>query len=268
MIDIQNQNDTRQIPLNMVGIKNIVLPILVPTKSGKPQSTTGIVSFFTDLSPNNRGSHMSRFVEVLYKNRHNYLTFQQLKQITRQAKKELKAENAYLKIAFTYLIKKRSPVSKKYSFVNYQCSVVSKVNSVDWEQRLLAEIPVLLVCPCSKAISKYGAHNQRSIVTVDVDFTKEFWIEDLIKIVEKEGSSEIYPLLKRADEKYVTEKSYENPKFVEDIVRDVTLRLKKISGVRSFVVECESFESIHNHNAYAKCTSEVNNRKGSDNANS
>lgn len=268
MIDIQNQIDTRQIPLNMVGIKNIVLPLLVPTKSGKPQSTTGIVSFFTDLSPNNRGSHMSRFVEILYKNHHSHLTFQQIKQIAHQAKKELKAENAYLEIVFTYLMKKRSPVSKKYSFIDYQCSVLSKVNSIDHEQRLLVKIPVLLLCPCSKAISKYGAHNQRSIVTVDVDFIEEFWIEDLIKMVEKEGSSEIYPLLKRADEKYVTERSYENPKFVEDIVRDITLRLKKIEGVRSFIVECESYESIHNHNAYAKFTSEVSSTKGLNNANS
>ena len=256
MIDIQNQDDTRQVPLEMVGIKNIALPLLVPTKSGKPQNTIGFISFFTDLSHRSRGTHMSRFVEVLYRNRHNHLSFQQLKHIASEAKKELKAENAYLEVSFTYLIKKRSPVSKKYSFVDYQCSVISKVNSVDHEQRLRAKIPVLLLCPCSKAISKFNAHSQRATVTVDVDFIREFWLEDLIKLVEKEGSSEIYPLLKRTDEKYVTEKSYENPKFVEDIVRDVALRLKKIVGIKSFIVECESYESIHNHDAYAKFTSD------------
>lgn len=266
MIDIQNQNDIRQIPLEMVGIKNIALPLLVPTKFGKPQSTIGFVSFFTDLSHNNRGIHMSRFVEILYKNRHSHLTFQQLELIASGAKKALKAENAYLEVSFTYLMKKRSPVSKKYSFMDYQCSILSKINSVDHEQRLLVKIPVLLLCPCSKAISKYGAHNQRSIVTINADFVREFWIEDLIKLAEKEGSAEIYPLLKRIDEKFVTEKSYENPKFVEDIVRDVVLKLKKITGIKSFTVECESQESIHNHNAYARFVSD-NATEGSDNAN-
>lgn len=256
MVDIQNENDTREVPLEMVGIKNIVLPLLIPTKSGKPQNTIGFISFFTDLSHRSRGTHMSRFVEILYRNRHNHLTFQQLKHIASEAKKELKAENAYLEVSFTYLIKKRSPVSKKYSFVDYQCSVISKVNLVDHEQRLRAKIPVLLLCPCSKAISKFNAHSQRAAVTVDADFIREFWVEDLIKLVEKEGSCEIYPLLKRTDEKFVTEKSYENPKFVEDIVRDIALKLKKISGIKSFTVECESYESIHNHEAYAKFASD------------
>lgn len=267
MIDIQNQNDTRQIPLGMVGIKNIALPLLIPTKSGKPQNVTGFVSLFTDLSHNNRGTHMSRFVEILYKNRLNHLTLRALKKIASEAKKNLKAENAYLEVAFTYLIEKQSPVSKKYSFVDYECKVVSRANCGDYEQRLIVRVPVLLLCPCSKAISKYNAHNQRAIVTVDADLIDKFWIEDLIKLVEKEGSCEVYPLLKRPDEKYVTEKSYENPKFVEDIVRDIASRLKNIASIRSFNVECESYESIHNHNAYAKFTSDGVLR-GSKNANS
>lgn len=252
MIDIQNQSDSRQIPLEMVGIKNIALPLLVPTKSGKPQNVTGLVSFYTDLSHNSRGTHMSRFVEILYRNRRNHLTFQQLKHIAAEAKKKLKAENAYLEVSFTYLIEKKSPVSKKYSFLDYECKVVSKVNSGDYSQRLIVKIPVLLLCPCSKAISKFNAHNQRATVTADTDFIGEFWIEDLIRLIEKEGSCEIYPLLKRTDEKYVTEKSYKNPKFVEDIVRDVALKLKRNKNIRQFSIECESFESIHNHNAYAR----------------
>lgn len=256
MIDIQNQNDIRQIPLEMVGIKNIALPLLIPTKSGKPQNTIGFVSFFTNLSHNNKGVHMSRFVEILYKNHHNHLTFQQLKHIASEAKKELKAENAYLEMSFIYLIDKKSPVSKKYSFLDYECKVTSKVNSSNYERRLTVKVPVLLLCPCSKSISKFNAHNQRATVTVEVDLTGEFWIEDLIRLVEKEGSSEIYPLLKRTDEKYVTERSYEDPKFVEDIVRDITLKLKKTAGIQSFIVECESYESIHNHNAYARFVSD------------
>lgn len=252
MIDIHNQKDTRKIPLEMVGIKGIALPLLLPTKSGKAQNVTGLVSFFTDLSRNSRGTHMSRFVEILYRNSSNHLTFQQLEHIASEAKRELKAENAYLEISFTYLIKKRSPISKKYSFLDYECKVASNVNSANFEQRLTVEVPVILLCPCSKAISKFNAHNQRATVTVKADFIGEFWIEDLIRLIEKEGSCEIYPLLKRADEKYVTERSYDNPKFVEDIVRDVALKLKKTAGIQSFIIECESYESIHKHNAYAK----------------
>lgn len=252
MIDLQNQNDTRQIPLEMVGIKDIALPLLMPTKSGKPQNVTGLVSFFTDLPHNSRGTHMSRFVEILYRNSRNHLTFQQLKHIASEAKKELKAENAYLEVSFTYLIKKRSPISKKYSFLDYECKVASNINSSNYEQRLTVKVPLILLCPCSKAISKFNAHNQRAIVTVKADFIGEFWIEDLIRLIEKEGSCEIYPLLKRADEKYVTERSYNNPKFVEDIVRDIALKLNKTVSIPSFVIECESYESIHNHNAYAK----------------
>ncbi|MBI2599670.1 GTP cyclohydrolase I FolE2, partial [Candidatus Daviesbacteria bacterium] len=165
-------------------------------------------------------------------------------------------ENAYLEVSFTYLIEKKSPVSKKYSFLDYECKVAAKVNSGDYEQRLTVKVPVLLLCPCSKAISKLNAHSQRATVTVEADFIGEFWIEDLIRLIEKEGSSEIYPLLKRADEKYVTERSYDNPKFVEDIVRDIALRLKKTAVIQSFIIECESYESIHNHNAYAKFVSD------------
>ncbi|MBI2018769.1 GTP cyclohydrolase I FolE2 [Candidatus Daviesbacteria bacterium] len=267
MVDIQNQNDTRQIPLEMVGIKNIALPLLVPTKSGKPQNVTGLVSFYTNLPHNSRGTHMSRFVEVLYRNRRNHLTFQQLKHIAGEAKKKLKAEKAYLEVSFTYLIEKKSPVSKKYSFLDYECKVASKVNSGDYEQRLTVNVPVLLLCPCSKAISKFNAHSQRATVTIEADFIGEFWIEDLIRLIEKEGSCEIYPLLKRADEKYVTERSYDNPKFVEDIVRDIALKLKKTASIQSFVVECESYESIHNHNAYAKFVSDSV-KKGARNVNS
>jgi GTP cyclohydrolase I len=253
--DLQSQSDNRGLPLELVGITKLALPLLVPSKNGESKHVNALVSFFTDLPHDNRGTHMSRFVEILYKNRLNHLTLQTLKKIASEAKKKLKAENAYLEVAFTYLIEKQSPISKKYSFVDYECKVISKVNCGDYEQRLIVRVPVLLLCPCSKAISKYNAHNQRAIVTVDADLIDKFWIEDLIKLIEKEGSSEVYPLLKRPDEKYVTEKSYENPKFVEDVVRDIASKLKNIASIRSFNVECESYESIHNHNAYARFTS-------------
>lgn len=210
---------------------------------------------------------MSRFVEILYRNRLNHLTLKTLKKITNEAKKKLKAKNVHIEIAFTYIVEKQSPVSKKYSFIDYECKIISKVNCGDYEQRLIVKVPVLLLCPCSKAISMFNAHNQRAIVKVDVDLIDKFLIEDLIKLIEKEGSCELYSILKRTDEKYVTEKSYENPKFVEDIVRDIALKLKAIDSIRSFTVECESYESIHNHNTYVKFTSNTG-LTGGRNANS
>lgn len=253
--DLQSQNDNRGISLGLVGITKLALPLLIPSKNGDPKQVNATVSFFTDLSHHSRGIHMSRFVEILYRNCLNHLTFQALQLIASEAKERLETNNAYLEVSFTYLIKKQSPVSKKYGFVDYECKMISKVSGGDCEQRLIVKVPVLLLCPCSKAISKYNAHNQRAMVTVDADLIDKFWIEDLIKLVEKEGSCEVYPLLKRPDEKYVTEKSYKNPKFVEDVVRDVALKLEKIPSVKSFIVECESYESIHNHNAYARFTS-------------
>lgn len=253
--DIQNQKDTRGLAIEQVGITKLALPVLIPSKDGNAKQVNAFISFFTDLPHDSKGTHMSRFLEILYKNHKNHFTLQLLKLIASEAKKKLKTQNAYLEVYFTYFIKKQSPVSKKYSFMDYECKVMTKVNCKDREQRLIVKVPVLLLCPCSKAISKYNAHNQRAIVTVDINLIGKVWMEDLISLIEKEGSCEIYPLLKRPDEKYVTEKSYDNPKFVEDIVRDIALDLKKISKVHSFIIECESFESIHNHNAYAKYVS-------------
>lgn len=255
MKDIQSKKDNRGLPLELVGITKLALPLSILNKYGKFQHVIASVSFFADLSHHLKGAHMSRFVEILYRNHRNQLTLQVLKLIAVEAKKKLKAKNAYIEVCFPYLIKKQSPISKKYSFMDFECKIISKANPGDYIQRLIVKVPVLLLCPCSKAISKYNAHNQRAIVTVDVDLIGELWIEDLIKLIEKEGSSEIYSLLKRPDEKYVTEKSYENPKFVEDIVRDIALKLEKIVSIRSFVIECESYESIHNHNAYARFAS-------------
>lgn len=254
MKDIQKLKDKRGLRLDRVGITKIALPLLIPHEK-KTQQVTASVNFFADLHPSLKGHHMSRFVEILFRNRENHLTFENLQSIASEAKKELQADNAYLEISFTYFMQKEAPVSKKSSFVDYECKIYSRVNSGDSEQRMIVKVPVMLLCPCSKAISKYNAHNQRSIITVDAVVGGDVWIDDLIKLIEKNGSCEIYPVLKRPDEKYVTEKSYENPKFVEDAVRDTALSIKKHKNIHSFTVECESFESIHNHNAYARYTS-------------
>lgn len=254
MQDIQSQRDRRGLYLDRVGITKVHLPLLVAYKK-QTQQVTATVNFFVDLSHLIKGHHLSRFVEILFKNKENHLTFENLKSIAGEAKKKLRAENASLEISFMYFIKKKAPVTKKISFIGYKSKIYLRVNSTDSEQRMIVKVPVILLCPCSKAISKYGAHNQRSIITVDALVKGDIWIDDLIKLIEKNGSCEVYPVLKRPDEKFVTEKSYENPKFVEDAVRDTVLAIKKNKNIHSFVVECESYESIHNHNAYARYTS-------------
>lgn len=255
MQDIQSQKDHRSLHLELVGIKQLAAPFFVVGKNKKLQPVTAFVNFYADLTHNLKGHHLSRFVEILYKNRDKSLSPHSLTIIAKESRKELKSEKIWLEVSFIYFIQKQSPVSKKYSFGSYNCQMIVEGNTEDNKQKMIVNVPVLLLCPCSKAISKYNAHNQRANLRLEVDFSGNLWIEDLVKIAEKEGSSEIYPLLKRVDEKYVTETSYDNPKFVEDIVRDVALKIKKISNIKSFIVDCESFESIHKHNTYAKYSS-------------
>jgi len=250
--DIQSLSDKRGWPIDMVGIKGLALPVYIATKNRSFQQVQASINFFVNLSQNTRGTHMSRFVEILNSRHFQELNFSKLMEVAGQAKKSLGATEAYLEVAFTFFANKISPISKKKSLMDYQCRIISRVNSADSEQRIILEVPVTLLCPCSKEISKYSAHNQRAIVTVSLLVAGEISLEDLVSMVEKESSCQIYPLLKRPDEKHVTERSYENPKFVEDVVRDVASRMKGVDQVTSFSVECESFESVHNHSAYAK----------------
>lgn len=252
MVDIQSQTDTRQIPLEMVGIKNIALPFYISTKSNKKLQVIGKVDFLTDLDHQARGTHMSRFVEILYSHHKLILNRNTIKKIVTEAQKKLKTRDISLDVGFTFLSNKSSPVHKKEGYMDYECKFSGFLQEDKFRFVVSLKIPIMLLCPCSKAISKYNAHNQRSIVTLQLIANKDTSIEALIKIVEKESSCELFPLLKRIEEKYVTEKSYNNPKFVEDIVRDVVLQLKKNKNVNVLSVECESLESIHNHNAYAK----------------
>lgn len=255
MKDLQNSKDKRKLPIERVGIKGLVVPLLIRTRDGGAQKVTASVNFFTNLSHNFRGTHMSRFVDLLYSKKDDGFDLDSLKKVAREAKRKLKAKNAYLEVSFTYFIEKQSPISKKKSLMDYQCKIVTQIDSSESEQELTVKAPILLLCPCSKAISRFGAHNQRGEVTVRVITEKPLWIEDLIELIEGQGSSGVYALLKRSDEKYVTEKAYQNPKFVEDMVRDVALKLKILGKTKSFSVACESFESIHNHSAYARFTS-------------
>jgi len=250
MIDIQNQEDSRHIDIKKVGVKNIKYPIIVLDRVRGTQPVNATINMYVNLPHHFKGTHMSRFVEVLndFRGQINIKTFQTILEKMRQ---RLRSQSAHMEIEFPYFLKKMAPVSKAKSMMEYRCLFAGE-NSADKTDFLVGVVvPVTTLCPCSKEISAFGAHNQRSMVTVKVRFKKFFWIEDLIKMVEDSASGEVYSLLKRVDEKFVTEKAYQNPKFVEDLVRSVAVRLNADSNFTWYSIEAENFESIHNHSAYA-----------------
>jgi len=249
MIDIQNQQDNRM-PINKVGIKEIYFPLIIADKANNVQNTVAKATISVDLSQEVRGTHMSRFVEVINELTKKQISMNDLSALLEGIKNRLNAKAAYLTIEFKYFTKKYAPISKKESIMDYDCKFICSFNG-GFKKTLVVRVPVTTLCPCSKAISQEGAHNQRSFVTVSI-MTKEFiWIEDIISLVESKASCEIYSLLKREDEKYVTEKAYANPKFVEDMVREVGIELKSDKRINEFSVFSEHLESIHNHNAFA-----------------
>ena len=250
--DIQGQEDYRNVSIDKVGVKNIKYPIIVEDRNNKIQNTIAEIDIFVELPHHHRGTHMSRFLEVL-NSYHKETLIDNLEPFLQEVKNQLHSETAYVQIRFPYFIQKIAPVSKISSLLDYEC-VFEAFYSDHFEMKLGVTVPVTTLCPCSKEISKYGAHNQRSHVTVKVVYNSFIWLEELVDYVEKTASCEIYPLLKRPDEKFVTEKAYENPVFVEDIVRDLTVILQNDSRVDWFSVESENMESIHNHNAYALVT--------------
>jgi GTP cyclohydrolase IB len=249
MKDVQGSPDFRRMPIEKVGIRNIRYPITVRDKSRETQQTVADVSLSVNLPHTNRGTHMSRFIEVLDRFK-NEVSYQSLDLILLEVKKSLKAEDSHIELAFPYFLRKKAPVSALESLMSYQC-VISATYTNRLEISTRVDVPVHTLCPCSKEISTMSAHNQRGMVAITVGMAKFIWIEDLIQIAEESASSPLYALLKREDEKYVTETAYENPRFVEDVVREVALRLEKLPGLRWHVVEVENFESIHNHSAYA-----------------
>jgi GTP cyclohydrolase IB len=249
MNDVQNQVDHRKIEINKVGVKNIRYPITVLDKAKGVQHTVASVNMFVDLPHRFKGTHMSRFVEILNKYKGN-IAFRNLSNILLEMKQKLKAKTAHLEVEFSYFIEKEAPVTKAKSLMEYICRFRGASNHTD-DFSVAIVVPINTVCPCSKEISEFGAHNQRSLVTVNLRFKKFIWIEDIIQLVESCASCDLYSILKRPDEKFVTEKAYENPMFVEDVVREVAKRLNKDPNITWFTVESENFESIHNHSAYA-----------------
>jgi GTP cyclohydrolase I len=256
MLDIQNQRDDRNMPIDKVGIKNIRYPITVQDKKNGFQNTVAIINMYVDLPHESKGTHMSRFIELLHLFRPE-VSLVKFGEILGQMKTHLDADSSHIKITFPYFIEKAAPVSGVPGLMDYTCKFVGscdKDNNVDLVSEVV--VPITSVCPCSKEISDEGAHNQRGEVHVKTRFKKFIWIEDMIDLVERAASCEVYSILKRVDEKHVTEKGYGNPKFVEDIVRDIAVDLKADSNITWFSVSAENFESIHNHSAYAHIISE------------
>ena len=251
MKDVQNQRDNRNIPIDKVGIKNLRYPITVRDRREGRQHTVASINMYVDLPHDYKGTHMSRFVEMLHLLK-SEISLQKFSELLDQMKRHLNAASAHIEITFPYFIEKKAPVSTAPGLMDYTCSIMGTSNSSN-EVDLVSEVnvPISSVCPCSKEISDAGAHNQRGEVKLKTRFNRFIWLEDMIELVESCASCDVYSVLKRVDEKHVTERSYSNPKFVEDIVRDIAAELKKDDNIIWFSVSAENFESIHNHSAYA-----------------
>ena len=253
MPDVQASKDSRKIAIDRVGVKDVTYPIRLRTPDGGEQTTVAKLNMYVALPEAQKGTHMSRFVEVLNDHGCTPLTPDMFQDITRQMCERLDAEEAHLVARFTYFITKKAPVSQMASLMDYEVTFECTSNGVD-DFIMTVAAPATSLCPCSKEISQYGAHNQRCRIEASVRFNGTLWIEDLVSILEGAASSPVYALLKRPDEKYVTEKAFENPKFVEDIVRDLALALEADDRITWFSINSENYESIHSHNAYALLT--------------
>lgn len=249
MPDLQKSPDTRNIAIDKVGVKDIRYPIVVLDKHKIQQHTVARINMYVDLPHHFKGTHMSRFIEILNLY-HGEISIESLDTILQEMKERLEASCAHLELEFPYFIPKQAPVSKAVGLMEYQCQMIGTLGAAP-DFILGVTVPVTSLCPCSKEISARGAHNQRSAVNVQIRYREHVWLEDLIEWVEQCGSSPVYSLLKREDEKAVTEQAYDHPMFVEDIVRAVTQKLRAVEQISWFRVQCENFESIHNHSAYA-----------------
>lgn len=251
LTDTQNEPDFRNIAIDRVGVKQLRFPIAIRDKENSVQHTVATVSLAVDLPREFKGTHMSRFVEVL--NSHGpELDVHTISEIPLELLKRLKARRSHIEFAFPYFLKKAAPVTEKEGLIDYEAVFEVEAEAGEIADFVLTvKVPVTTLCPCSKAISERGAHNQRGLVSYSVRFGEPIWIEDLIRLVERSASCELYSLLKRPDEKFVTEAAYDNPVFVEDLVRNVAARSEDQENITWYRVEAENFESIHNHNAYA-----------------
>ncbi len=248
--DVQNSADIRQIAINKVGIKDVRHPVRVMDRSEGEQHTIANFNMYVNLPHNFKGTHMSRFVEIL-NNHEREISVQSFNDMLVEMTERLEAASGHIEMTFPYFVNKKAPISGVASLLDYEVTFLGEVVDGTPSLQVKVVVPVTSLCPCSKKIADYGAHNQRSHVTITVSTCEFVWIEDIIDLVEEEASCELFGLLKRPDEKYVTERAYDNPKFVEDMVRDVAVRLNQDSRITAYTIESENFESIHNHSAYA-----------------
>lgn len=248
--DVQSLADPRCIVIQKAGVKDLRIPLRVKDRTGAVQHTIGHFTMTVNLAHERKGVHMSRFPELLnaLESEISYSTFRSL---LLNMVGRLEAEAGHIELAFLYFVAKTAPVSRVQSLMDYQVNLIGVVTEGKTRVSVRVVVPVTSLCPCSKEISKYGAHNQRSHITITATINGLLWIEDIIRLAEDESSCDVYAVLKRSDEKYVTERAYDNPKFVEDTVRDLAAQLTLDQRVSAFTVECENFESIHNHSAYA-----------------
>ena len=249
--DVQNSADTRRLAINKVGIKDIRHPVKVRDRSGGEQHTIAMFNMYVSLPHNFKGTHMSRFVEILNVPGRE-ISVDSFKDMLAEMTGRLEAEAGHIEMTFNYFVTKAAPVSGVRSLMDYEVTFTGEIRGGRPAMNLKVVVPVTSLCPCSKKISAYGAHNQRSHLTLSAVLREDLTLEALVRIAEEEASCEVFGLLKRPDEKWVTERAYDNPKFVEDLVRDVAMALRREPRVRRFVVEAENFESIHNHSAYAR----------------
>lgn len=250
MVDVQAAADSRKIAIDQVGIKAIRYPLQVRDRSDGVQRTIAVCNLYVSLPHHFKGTHMSRFVEIL--NGHDReVSVETLPEMLCEMVEKLEAGCGRIEMNFPYFIRKSAPISGVFSLMDYDVTLIGDIDNGHTTSTIRVVVPVTSLCPCSKKISARGAHNQRSHVTITVTINRHLWIEELVGIVESEASCQVYGLLKRPDEKFVTEHAYDNPKFVEDMVRDVAARLQAEPRIDRYTVEAENFESIHNHSAYA-----------------
>lgn len=257
MIDVQSRKDHRGIALDRVGVTGLRYPIVVLDQANERQETVASITMSVNLPHHFKGTHMSRFIEVL-NHHHGEITLRTLPHLLRDLCAKLDAESARVELSFPYFLERRAPQSQARGLMDFDCRFVGEMKGDEVDFILGVKVPVTSLCPCSKEISDYGAHNQRGIITIEVRSTLDedkhphlIWIEELISVAEASASSPVYPLLKRADERHVTMQAYDNPVFVEDMARNVAQKLQKNSKVAWYRVHVENHESIHNHSAFA-----------------
>lgn len=248
----ENPETDLDVAIDKVGVRNFELPLTIAVRKEGSQQVSASIDVGVNLSGGQRGAHLSRFIELIEEYRESRFHIDSVAEILERTVDSQETDNAYVDMDFTYFMDKESPLSEKSGLMNFDCGFGGMIENGDITHWITADVPVTTLCPCSKKNSHAGAHNQRALVSTKVVIEERVWLEELIEIIESEGSSELYSVLKREDEAFVTDEAYENPKFVEDVVRDLSVSIKNHDLMHEFYIDCTSFESIHNHDAYAR----------------